>query len=150
MAVKAAECPPLAGASCTEQSSSTTAADGTITKTDNYCFSDGSKNLEVTTYPPGSNTASNQTVQILKNGAICSSVQTTTTRSSDAAFDTIVTTTDVIMDGAGNVVATTVSVTNSGTNSRTQTITCAGQDPEPLDVNCLYGGIFSCGNGSCM
>jgi hypothetical protein len=151
VAVATAECLPVASATCTGLTSSTTAADGTLTKIQNNCFSDGTKDLEVDTYAPGASTPS-RNIQILRNGATCSTIQETSSYSVDAAGNRTDTDTQVIDDATGNLLATVITTTMRMGNfsNRTQTITCAGQSPEPLVQSCLFGSIFSCAAGSCM
>jgi hypothetical protein len=135
------------------QTSSTTDTDGTVTKTQNACFSDGYKSLEVDTYPPGASSTVTRTIQVLRNGVPCSTFHQTASKGADASGNSVETDTEVIDDGAGNLLATDVKVTTwftGGGSSSTQTITCAGQSPEPFVPNCLYGNLVSCANGSCM
>ena len=153
MAVRQAECLPPGGATCTLQISSTTAADGTVTEAKNACFSDGTKSLEVDTYPPGTSPTVTRTIQVLKNGVPCSTSHQTASKGADASGNSVETDTEIIDDGAGNLLATDVTVTTrftGGGASSTQTITCAGQSPEPFVPSCLYGNLVSCANGTCM
>lgn len=152
MAVRQAEC-LSSSATCTLQTSTTTATDGTVTETKNACFGDGTKSLEVDTYPPGAPPTVTRTIQILRNGVLCGTFQETNIKGADASGNSVETDTEVIDDGAGNLLATDVTVTTrftGGGSSSTQTITCAGQSPEPFVPTCLYGNLVSCGNGSCM
>jgi hypothetical protein len=148
MAVRQAECLSPGGATCTLQTSLTTATDGTVTETKNACFSDGTKSLEVDTYPPGASPTVTRTIQVLRNGVPCGTFHQTASRGADTSGNSVETDTEVIDDGAGNLLATDVTVTTG--SSTTQTITCAGQSPEPFVPSCLYGNVGTCANGSCM
>jgi hypothetical protein len=153
MAVRAVECLSPDGTTCIEQQSSTKAADGTTTTTQNACFSDGTKTLEVDTYPPGAPPMVNRTIQILRNGLPCGTFTETSISGSDEAGDSVQTDTEVVQDSTGNMLATILTVTTrvtGGGTSGTATITCVGQPPEPFDRTCLYGGLVSCANGTCM
>ena len=152
MAVRQAEC-LSSSATCTLQTSTTTDTDGTVTKIQNACFADGSKSLEVDTYPPGAPPTVTRTIQTLRNGVPCGTFHQTAIKGADASGNSVETDTEIIDDGAGNLLATDVTVTTRfivGGSSSTQTITCAGQSPEPFVPSCLYGDLVSCADGSCM
>ena len=152
MAVRQAEC-LSSSATCTIQSSTTTDPDGTVTKTQNACFGDGSKSLEVDTYPPGASPTVTRTFQTFRNGVPCGTFHQTASKGADASGNSVETDSEIIDDGAGNLLATDVTVTTrltGGGSSTTQTITCAGQSPEPFVRTCLYGNVVSCSTGSCM
>jgi hypothetical protein len=152
MAVRQAEC-LSSSATCTLQTSTTTETDGTVTKIQNACFGDGSKSLEVDTYPPGASPTVTRIIQTSRNGVLCGTFHQTASKGVDASGNSVETDTEVITDGAGNLLATDVTVTTrltGGGSSSTQTITCAEQSPEPFVPTCLYGNVVSCANGSCM
>ena len=83
---------------------------------------------------------------------LCLTSQSSTSKSTDNSGTTVETTTEIIDDSTGNLLATDVSVTRTtgGATTATQTITCAGQSPEPFVPTCLYGSVVSCSSGTCM
>ena len=150
IAVAKALCQPIASATCLEQQSSTTAADGTFVKSTNVCFSDGTKLLQVDTSPPG-NAPRTTTIQRLRNGALCGTIQASSSSSVNASGNKVDTTTEVVNDPAGNLLATIVTSTTRTSGERTQTLTCAGQAPEPLVSSCIdSAAVVSCAGGTCM
>jgi len=150
IAVAKALCQPIASATCLEQQSSTTAADGTFVKSTNVCFSDGTKLLQVDTSPPG-NAPRTTTIQRLRNGALCGTIQASSSSSVNASGNKVDTTTEVVNDPAGNLLATIVTSTTRTSGERTQTLTCAGQSPEPLVSSCIdSAAVVSCAGGTCM
>jgi hypothetical protein len=151
MALLKAECLPSAGAACTAQSSSSTAADGTFTKVDNLCFSDGTKSLETDTYQPGANIPT-KVVQLSRDGALCSTVLASTTTGLDVSGNTVDIFTEIVDDPMGNLLVTVVTTTrrNQGA-TQTKTVTCPGQPTEALVPACLPGVLVSnCSAGTCM
>ena len=144
-------CDPSPTATCLEQKSQTMNADGTITKVDNKCYSDGSKNLQRQSIGPidaGIDGTQSVAVQVFKNGAACASgdISITGTVENEKVSE-------VLRDGAGNLLATlvfTVMRPDGGAPVETQTITCAGQTPQPLGTCPSSVSSVSCTPGTCM
>jgi len=150
LVVGKALCRPIAGATCLEQESSSQAADGTFTLNKNMCFSDGTKILEVDTSPPSS-APRTATIQRLKNGALCSTVQIGSASSVDGSGNDVTITTEAAYDPTGNLLATLVITRTSEGTDVTQTLTCAGQSPEPFVSSCINSSdAINCSTGACM
>jgi alpha-tubulin suppressor-like RCC1 family protein len=139
-------CSPSPSATCVEQTSMMTAADGTRTVLDNKCYADGTKSLTTQISTPADGGASGSgsvTSQLLKGGSLCASGQS----SSGAPNETL-------RDSSGSLVATIATTTTSngdGGVTQTQTITCAGGSPEPLVNGCApSSSTQGCVMGSCM
>ena len=137
LVVGKALCRPIAGATCLEQESSSQAADGT-------------KILEVDTSPPSS-APRTATIQRLKNGALCSTVQIGSASSVDGSGNDVTITTEAAYDPTGNLLATLVITRTSEGTDVTQTLTCAGQSPEPFVSSCINSSdAINCSTGACM
>lgn len=144
-------CTPSPTATCLEQTSQTTNADGTITKIDNKCYSDGIKSLQRQSIGPidaGIDGTESVLIQISKNGAACASGEVSITGTLENEKLT-----ELLRDAAGNLLATlvyTVMRPDGGATVETQTITCAGQAPQPLGTCPSSGSLVSCTPGACM
>jgi hypothetical protein len=149
--VNRVNCDPSPTATCVEQTSQTTNAEGTITKVDNKCYSDGTKSLQHQSIGPidaGIDGTESVLVQIFKNGAACASGEISITGTVENEKVT-----ELLRDGAGNLLATlvyTVMRPDGGDAVETQTITCAGQAPQPLGACPSSGSPVSCTPGTCM
>ncbi|HVV16580.1 MAG TPA: hypothetical protein VHH90_05190 [Polyangia bacterium] len=144
-------CDPSPTATCVEQKSQTTNTDGTITKIDNKCYSDGSKNLQRQLIGPadaGVAGTESVAVQVFKDGSACAS--------GDISYAGTLgdeTVTEVFKDGAGNVLATLVIVvtrSDGGDVVQTKTIACPGEAPQPLGPCSSSGSSVTCTAGTCM
>jgi hypothetical protein len=150
-------CAPSPSATCVEQTSSTPNADGTTTKVDNTCYSDGTKVLGTNTSPPadaGANSSESFASQIVKNGTTCGSAQVVFTSAQMGNASAMNMETETFRDSSGNLVATIVLIAQfdgDGGVVETQVITCPGQTPEPLTNNCGSDQpVPSCTTGTCM
>jgi hypothetical protein len=145
-------CIPPATATCVEQRSNTTSG-GVETIVDNKCFSNGSKTLATTTVPlvdgGTSMSPATESGQVTANGTLCATF-TLTTQVISSGSGTI---TETIMNPAGQVVATlgaTVTTNADGTQTQTSTISCPGQQTQPLGDCASTGPSTSCDAGTCM
>jgi hypothetical protein len=120
------------------------AADGTLTHISNYCFGDGTKSLETDTYAPGASTPT-ETIQLLRNGALCSTDYANTSNGTDASGHRFSIFTEVVDDPDGNLLATIVTTTTEVDRgvSHTEIVTCPGQPPEVVVPACSYGGVIT-------
>ena len=155
----AVACTHSSGATCVEQVTNTTGADGTATRVQNTCYSDGAKELDTETTPPpdgGAANARTEAIQVFKGGTLCATVEAVeseiTTDSSGARMQTV---TETIKDGTGNLVATEVISAVRDPDAGevdTWTITCPGQPAEQFDpnANCLPSSSVTCTDGTCM
>jgi hypothetical protein len=157
------QCAPAAGATCIEQQSLTTSADGTQTKIQNRCYSDGTKTLQTDITPNAAasadagvstpiTTVTTTTQQMIAGGGVCETIDETLTLNTTGTTFAGQMGTVTVKDASGNVVATVSLVDKPdghGGITETTMVTCPGQSPEPY-VICNPFSTDLCTLGSCM
>lgn len=145
------KCDPTPAATCVEQKSQTVNPNGTLTKVQNRCFSDGTKSLQTSTSDASDGGTGSQSIEIQTykpGGAPCASGTISVTNAPDSA-----TVMEVIKDEAGNVLATLTAraaLADGGEVLQTSTVTCTGQATQPLGT-CPSSPSSSivCSTGTC-
>jgi hypothetical protein len=157
------KCAPSGTATCVEQQSDTTSADGTETKIQNKCYADGTKTLQTNTPPhatarvdAGASTPVTTTTttveQMIAGGAACGTIEEALQLNTTGTTFVSQMGTVTVKDATGSVVATVSLVDKPdghGGVTETTMVTCPGQPPEPY-VICHPFSTLLCSTGACM